>query len=51
MKKNEDAIEKVELSILNQMNESANRIADIFGGEALRVGAYSLMFINAEDNK
>lgn len=87
MKKNEDAIKKVEVSMLNQMNEkmyvvkvgdayvqaystrqirlsknfddayrfrtyhSANRIADIFGGEALRVGAYSLMFINAEDNK
>lgn len=30
---------------------SAKRIADIVGGEVLRVGAYSLMFINAEDNK
>lgn len=88
MKKNEDAIKKVEVSTLNQMEEkmyvvkvgnayvqaycstryiklskhfddtyrfrtyhSAKRIADIFGGEVLRVGAYSLMFINAEEIK
>ena len=88
MKKNEDTIKKVEVSMLNQMEEkmyvvkvgnaylrefvstrsirlskyfdgayrfrtyhSAKRIADIVGGEVLRVGAYSLMFINEEDNK
>ncbi|MBP7319538.1 MAG: hypothetical protein KA953_00585 [Lachnospiraceae bacterium] len=27
---------------------SANRIADIVGGEVLRVGAYSLMFLNSD---
>ena len=88
MKKNEDAIKKVEVSMLNQMEEkmyvvkvgnayivrvpreyiielskhfdearrfktynSANKVANVFGGEVLRVGAYSLMFINAEGNK
>ncbi len=88
MKKNEDAIKKVEVSMLNQMEEkmyvvkvgnayvktygstryimfskrfddayrfrtyhSAKRIADIVGGEVLRVGAYSLMFINEEEIK
>ena len=30
---------------------SAKRIADIVGGEVLRVGAYSVMFINAEEIK
>ena len=88
MKNNEDTIKKVEVSMLNQMEEkmyvvkvgnayvqtygstihirlskhfddayrfrtyhSAKIIADNFGGEVLRVGAYSLMFINAEEIK
>ena len=88
MKKNEDAIKKVEVSTLDRMGEkmyvvkvgnayvqeycstrcfrlskhfddayrfrtyhSAKRIADIVGGEVLRVGAYSIMFIDTEESR
>ena len=30
---------------------SANKVANVFGGEVLRVGAYSIMFIDTEGNK
>ena len=30
---------------------SASKVANVFGGEVLRVGAYSLMFIDTEGNK